>query len=895
MALTAAVQPSQAAPAASGAIVGVVLDQTGLALVGAGVALTTPANAEIARTRTDSSGMFRFDGVPAATYVFAVQHEGFASHRQPVTLAAGETMELVVRLQVGVQVETVTVTPLRGEPRSMSEIPEFVTVISSSALEGRSCSILPQAFTEEAGVHLQQTTASQGSLFVRGLTGQHVVSLIDGVRFNTSTFRPGANQYVALIEPLFVDRVEVVHGPTSTQYGSDALGGVFNIVTRPSIVDSTRPGAAHGMISAFLGTADLSAGGGAFFSTSGERWGVSVGATGRRVQDLRAGGGKDSHSVATRLLGLPPDALGTRLQDTAYTQSGASARGFFRPGSADLVTLEYLRGLQRGGRRYDQLNGGLGNLIAGFDPQVLDFASVRLERLAPWRLDSLSSTLSFNAQRDDRESQSINNASSGLRSPITTEANRTAVVGWQMQATATPGARHRIAFGSELYDERISSRRQERRFDGASGDCTGIADLRARFPNGASYRTFAVFAQDAMTLLPDRLTATIGARHSAFRYHQSPDDNPVLATGPSVPDFTTTFADLTYDAGLVWSVSGAMAVTARAGRGFRAPNVNDFGSIGVSGLGFEISPDEGERAGARSSRIGATASRTDPVRQLRPEVMESYEAGLKLHTRAASATLSIFGSEISNFIERRTVLLDAGAVGTLLAGQPIVRQDASGAVYTSLSNSPVFVRANSGRVRFFGYAATLKLQVRAELSASGSIGYTRATDVETGQPPGLENGIPPASGHAGLRWDPVERPYWAEIYTRFAWPQPRLSGNDLAQARIGGIRTRQEIANFFNNGAVVRGLVLEGRLVATGETLDEVLKRVLGDDPGARVPMYAEHAGYVTLNLRAGWDIAPGTRMIAIAENLLDRNYRTMGSGVDAPGVNIVVRITTVF
>jgi hemoglobin/transferrin/lactoferrin receptor protein len=56
---------------------------------------------------------------------------------------------------------------------------------------------LPLALRDVPGVHIQQTTSGQGSPFVRGLTGQQVVHLINGVRFNNSTFRPGANQYTA--------------------------------------------------------------------------------------------------------------------------------------------------------------------------------------------------------------------------------------------------------------------------------------------------------------------------------------------------------------------------------------------------------------------------------------------------------------------------------------------------------------------------------------------------------------------------------------------------------------------------------------------------------------------------------------------------------------------------
>lgn len=70
-------------------------------------------------------------------------------------------------------------------------------------------------------------------------------------------------------------------------------------------------------------------------------------------------------------------------------------------------------------RRYDQLNGGLGNLLNRFDPQLLDFAVARYRRTGLWFFDSLSLGISYNGQRDDRTFQNINNSASGVLSRIT--------------------------------------------------------------------------------------------------------------------------------------------------------------------------------------------------------------------------------------------------------------------------------------------------------------------------------------------------------------------------------------------------------------------------------------------------------------------------------------------
>ncbi len=871
-----------------------VVDVEGAAVAGARVSLLDATNVELRRAATDAQGRLMFSGVSAASYVVAINKEGFRETRHVLRLVAGQNLSVKLGLDVGELRESVTVTPARGEAQEIFETPEAVSVTNSADIARRAHLLLPQALKESAGVHLQQTTTSQGSLFVRGLTGQQILHLIEGVRFNNSTFRPGANQYLALINPSFAERVELVRGPNSSQYGSDSLGGTVNILTRPTGIGADRF-RLHGGGETFFASADLSAGAGLHLSGGGERWGFVVGGSGFRAQDLRAGGGVDSHSVVTRLFGLSSKVLGSRLQDTAYTQYGAHAKLVTRPTDSDTFTFEYMRGAQLGARRYDQLDGGLGNLLSRFDPQTLDFAVARYSRVGLPFFDSLSLAVSYNGQRDDRTSQSINNAT-GLRSRITDEYNRTNVFGYQAQATTHAGSRHSISIGGEFYDEFINSERREFRFNNTTGDFTDVADVRARFPDGARYRTTGLFAQDIVRLVPQRLTGTFSLRYSRFSFRQTSGDNPQDAQNrPTVPDFETAFGDVTFNAGLVLSLNQHLNLTANVSRGFRAPNVNDFGSIGVSGLGFEVTPEEGERLGGRVG--GFDASRTAnaderPVRQLQAETLYNYELGLKFRARRLSATASVFDSEFMNFIERRVLLLAPGAVGSTVGGQPIVRQDAAGAVYTSLSSAPVFVRANAGRIRMLGAEGSAHFNVTRSLTAGAHAFYVRGTNVETGAPPALENGIPPLTGFASLRWEPTGRRYWVETYTNFAGAQTRLSDNDLQQARIGGVRTREEITGFFNGGAVARGLVRGGVLLQTGETLQQVLRRVLGPDLSARVPLYTKNPGFATFNLRGGLRLGEGSNVTVIVENIFDRNYRTMGSGVDAPGLNAMARFS---
>jgi len=81
------------------------------------------------------------------------------------------------------------------------------------------------------GVFVQKSTHGAGSPFVRGLTGNQTLILIDGIRLNNSTFRYGSNQYLNIIDPFSLDKIEILRGSGSVAYGSDALGGTVQLFT----------------------------------------------------------------------------------------------------------------------------------------------------------------------------------------------------------------------------------------------------------------------------------------------------------------------------------------------------------------------------------------------------------------------------------------------------------------------------------------------------------------------------------------------------------------------------------------------------------------------------------------------------------------------------------------
>ena len=203
---------------------GTVHDITGAVAVAADVTVSCGTDAR--STRSDVDGRFEFYGLPARRCTLMAAGPRFAVHRA-VDLTTEDTLSVRIELELPTFGTRIVITPSRGAAEYPFDVPESVSLVDRRDIESRPHQIVPQLLKEEPGVLVQQTTAAQGSPFLRGLTGQQVVQLVDGVRLNTSVLRSGPSQYLGWIDSAFVDRLEVVRGPASVQYGSDALGGSF--------------------------------------------------------------------------------------------------------------------------------------------------------------------------------------------------------------------------------------------------------------------------------------------------------------------------------------------------------------------------------------------------------------------------------------------------------------------------------------------------------------------------------------------------------------------------------------------------------------------------------------------------------------------------------------------
>ena len=848
---------------------GRVLDITGAALP---AALVTAACGDTrVEAVADHNGEFRLSGVAAERCQVTASMDGFVTSRRVVNFGA-LAADIEFRLVVRPFNTHVTVTATRGREEDTSQVPQFATVTEQFQFDARPAALLTQALKEETGVLAQQTTSSQGSPILRGFTGQRNLYLIDGIRYNTAAWRDGPSQYMAWLPQANVEGIEIVRGPASSQYGSDAMGGTIAAIAPAFHV--ARQGTS-GTASALFGTASSLRASDAAVGL--ERAPVSLrgGFAFSTVADLRAGRSGDSHAAVTRFLGIPSSVIGPRLENTSYTQTSVFGSARWSIANARGLTLSLQQARQDDAHRYDQEMGGNGRYLSTFAPQLLNFGYVRYEDANLAWFDGLTATVSVNRQADGRSEQARPSAR------IDEQSNTTTAFGYQVQATRNILVIGNAAFGADVYDEYIDG---VRTLIEPNGD---MSPSRPDIPDGTTYRSLGMYWQQTAELIPGRLTARGGLRYGHFGFKMRED----VALG--VPAEESRTSDVTYNAGAVLALTSELDATVSVGRGFRAANAFDLGAIGLSGgAGFEISPTRAiGLGGVRGSTDGATAVTTGrPIGLLEPEQLFSYEGGLRWHGRRASATATVFDLEFRDAIERRTIIFLDSVVGQDISGYNVVRQDAAGRAYVAADARPLVTRVNVSRARIRGFESDVQLRLFRDWTARAWASSARGTELETNTP---RRRMPPTLGGATVTWRPAQRCWWVEGVVLAAAAQDRLSDGDLGDARIGAARTPASIAAFFNGTAADRGLVRNGVLVPTGETLAQVQDRMMGG--AALLAMFTETPGFVTVGLRGGTTLGRHLDLSVIGENLTDRNSRLHGSGVDEPGAGLQIRLRARF
>jgi outer membrane receptor protein involved in Fe transport len=440
-----------------------------------------------------------------------------------------------------VTIEEIQITATR-RPTALRDVSAAMSIIPSEDIRGGN--LTTDALAARAGVFLQQTTPGQGAAVIRGLKGSEILHVVDGLRLNNAIFRNAPTQYLSLVAPGTVDRIEVLRGAPASLYGSDAVGGVVQVLSRLPDFEGTESEYRRTVYARF-DTADTSRSLHASFDAGNRSLAGLLSVDYLKTGDRRTGSGE-------------------RVGPTGYESKGARIAVSSTPDERRAWLFDFQFAEQPATPRIDELTAGYGQTEPSssefsFAPNARQFAHVRHTRAAglwsaDWNVD-----LGWQRIVDDRITR-------GFGSTIRTrEANSSDLLGFTVNAgkDTTQGS---WIIGGEYYHDTVASRRFEE--DLLTGQ---LSVTESRFPDDSKIAQAAVYANRQQP---------IGGRHSVsggIRLSTFDIDLPATAASTAAH---LSLRDLSADIGWIFGWSDQIQIVANIAHGFRAPNIFDMGTLG---------------------------------------------------------------------------------------------------------------------------------------------------------------------------------------------------------------------------------------------------------------------------------------------------------------------------
>ena len=496
--------------------------------------------------------------------------------------------------------------------QSLWEDSSHRTRIDLQQLQERFPGDMFQALEREVGVLMQRTQRGAASPFVRGLTGQQVLVLVDGIRLNNATFRLGPNQYFNTIDPGMVDHIEVIRGPQAVLYGADAIGGVINVVTRGASRQFSNYYQA-GQWTHRYSSADNG------YST---RWNIE-GSTANSALFAGVGYGNINNLDRGGNLGRQPW--------TDYGHYSGDIKFNYLVDASHMLTIALQHYEQEDVIRSDRHP----DRFTVFDPQQRSLIYLRYQGVnLPWFFDRYAFTASYHRQREG----SSDHKTSTTNLDVGEVDNHTVGLSWLMSSDFWEWGE--LTYGFDYYHDTVDAFRN--RFDTTTGNF--LETRTPRYPDDGRYDQTGAFLQWDVNLSA-RLSAVAGVRYTHIAAAATPiidvdtDGNPNTPDVPTPVHIEPTFDNWSTSIGLNYQLDEQWSLVGSLAEGFRAPNLDDLA--------------------ATNDNVQQSSADTPSI-DLQPEESLSYDVGLKLKRSCLQAQFYYFWMDIDDMILRSP----AGTIGT---------------------------------------------------------------------------------------------------------------------------------------------------------------------------------------------------------------------------------------
>ncbi len=494
---------------------------------------------------TDEKGIFNFQNIQSGKYTIKASYIGYETY-QTTLILDNESVNLDIFLisQSGSLPEVQILSASRRNTSSV-HLPFASSVLNLPAQSENIPRTVPESLNIIPGVFVQKTNHGGGSPFIRGLTGNQTLILIDGIRLNNSTFRYGPNQYLNTIDPFSVNKIEVLRGSGSVQYGSDAIGGVIQIFTKDP--GYTPENSFKGSVSGRFGSSKMEQSGSTELSYSTSKM-VLSGIFGiKNFGDLIGG-----------------DTTG-RQSPSGYSQSDASLKFKFRVSDNSELVLANQFVQQKDVDVYHKVQ------LENFNVNKMGLQGRNLSYLK-YSVDQESSILrriditgSLNATVEERNSQKNSSQSLGL------ERDKIKTSNLGIELFSDLSKKWTVNSGLEYYRDKVNSIRNTTNLQSGV-----VSTQRGLYPDNSLYSNTSVYSLHHLALGNFNLEG--GLRYNWLQARIADKDLGRMEIHPGA---------FVWNTGLNYSI-GKHHIYSSFNTGYRAPNIDDMGTLGIVDFRYEL-------------------------------------------------------------------------------------------------------------------------------------------------------------------------------------------------------------------------------------------------------------------------------------------------------------------
>lgn len=731
------------------------------------------------------------------------------------------------------QLDEVVVSVFKNKEKA-NRIAEQIAVISSREIERVSPQTSADLLASVPGIKIQKSQFGGGSPVLRGMESNRVLLVVDGVRMNNAIYRKGHLQNSITVAPNMLDRTEVVFGPSSVIYGSDALGGVIHYYTKtPKLSEK---GKVSG--SAFLRYSSANNEVTNVVSTelSFKKWASFTSVSHSNFGDLRMGKNRShgfedwgkvnfySNNFNGNYTENPTVNPNPNIQrNTGYSQTDVLQK-FYVPLSknTDLkLNVQYSTSsdIPRFDRLTETKNGALKFAEWYYGPQERLLISPQLE-IHPKKkwMEKGIITLAYQNIKESRIQRKFGSLERTYREETVD------IFSINGDFTVPLAKKRNLGYGFEVAYNEVDSNPFGRTLVVRDNEIVGFGDnfaVQSRYPDGGSSYLSSAFYLDYRQDINSKSTLNTGLRgtHTVLKARW------IDETFIDVPqnDIRLNNQSLTATVGYVYKPTKNWQFNSVISSGFRSPNIDDVGKIR-------------EKNGLL----------TMPNTELGAEFAYNFEIGLQkyFNDRKFRIGLNAYYTIIDQIIIKDRLLENVSIVF-------------DGETFNS-SEGTILTNQNRGRAYVTGFTGSFQGKLFKNWKASGSVTYTKGhTFHKDWLTSGPLSSIPPLFGRFDL--DYVKNNFEAGANLIFN------AKKGIEDYNIGeGIDNHQQTP-----------------IVNPNATED--------------IDKYYGTPAWFTVGLYGKYQLNKNMALQAQIQNLFDEHYREFASGVSAAGRNISISLQTNF